>query len=620
MNKPYISEIFRKKKMHRSLVVLLAAIVFFQVSIASAQNSTRKNRTQPNEVSSKVGSAIKWSSSVEAAKKASKESGKPIFWYVATVPGTFMDRKPVIDRYMLGGIFSWPPIIQLINENFVPLRATPGRDSRILGIRPYQFVEPGFVILSGDKVTFRLDQLTTLHYGWLETLLSNQIKKSNPKFKKPVWPKYYAEFSGDSSRWIDPYGEEYEKNASNLLLSGMIAFRKGNHELAKQRWLAAAKAEPDSPLAWKASLEAQGIGPFGRGFEVFRAIPDNAILAGEKSRGSAAPKDSYSREEVVQRSVGFLLGMQRQDGAFVDSDYDFGGFDSMPNVHVAVTSLAGMALIKVAKTKPKNAGDLERAILKIEKYVTDPKNLNPADRDEILWAHSYRLRFLSRLAKDDHLKSKVENLSGKLNAAIDSLEKIQLKTGNWYHEYNNPFVTATALCALKEAENAGGKVDSEKIERGIKSLLLDRAANGAYPYYSVRRKTVRDPAQQRSMLAASAGRMPICELALVLWGEKKQKELVAAVENSLQNHKHLALAYKYDNHTSNMAYGGFFFWYDMRSRSEAIRGVEDEKTRSEFVKQHQAIVDGLPEIDGCFVDSHELGRCYGTAMAILSME
>jgi hypothetical protein len=26
----------------------------------------------------------------------------------------------------------------------------------------------------------------------------------------------------------------------------------------------------------------------------------------------------------------------------------------------------------------------------------------------------------------------------------------------------------------------------------------------------------------------------------------------------------------------------------------------------------------LPELDGCFVDSHELGRCYGTAMALLS--
>jgi hypothetical protein len=27
----------------------------------------------------------------------------------------------------------------------------------------------------------------------------------------------------------------------------------------------------------------------------------------------------------------------------------------------------------------------------------------------------------------------------------------------------------------------------------------------------------------------------------------------------------------------------------------------------------------LPELDGCFVDSHELGRVYGTAMALLCL-
>jgi hypothetical protein len=28
----------------------------------------------------------------------------------------------------------------------------------------------------------------------------------------------------------------------------------------------------------------------------------------------------------------------------------------------------------------------------------------------------------------------------------------------------------------------------------------------------------------------------------------------------------------------------------------------------------------LPEIDGCFVDSHELGKTYGTAMGLLVMK
>jgi hypothetical protein len=27
----------------------------------------------------------------------------------------------------------------------------------------------------------------------------------------------------------------------------------------------------------------------------------------------------------------------------------------------------------------------------------------------------------------------------------------------------------------------------------------------------------------------------------------------------------------------------------------------------------------IPEIDGSFIDSHELGKCYGTAMALLTL-
>ena len=68
-----------------------------------------------------------------------------------------------------------------------------------------------------------------------------------------------------------------------------------------------------------------------------------------------------------------------------------------------------------------------------------------------------------------------------------------------------------------------------------------------------------------------------------------------------------------------MAYGGFFFWYDMRGRSEAIRAILGPK-REMLAEQQQKIIAGLPELDGCFVDSHELGRCYGTAMALLSMD
>jgi hypothetical protein len=77
---------------------------------------------------------------------------------------------------------------------------------------------------------------------------------------------------------------------------------------------------------------------------------------------------------------------------------------------------------------------------------------------------------------------------------------------------------------------------------------------------------------------------------------------------------------KYDDHASRYGYGGFFFWFDMLGRSRAIRAIEDEKIRNLVeIRQRVLIVKKLPEIDGCFIDSHELGRTYGTAMALLCL-
>jgi hypothetical protein len=47
--------------------------------------------------------------------------------------------------------------------------------------------------------------------------------------------------------------------------------------------------------------------------------------------------------------------------------------------------------------------------------------------------------------------------------------------------------------------------------------------------------------------------------------------------------------------------------------------LTDAGQRGLFATQQRQLVLDLPEFDGCFVDSHELGRCYGTAMALLCL-
>ena len=297
-----------------------------------------------------------------------------------------------------------------------------------------------------------------------------------------------------------------------------------------------------------------------------------------------------------------------------DSDYDFGGFDSLPNVHCAVTALVGMALLESLEHVSANRLEAVRsAIARAAQFVSDERNINAVDKDEILWAQAYRVRFLAALVQNKF--GDTAQYQAALNRGVSGLEQIQLNSGGWAHEYANPFVTATALTALHQAQQAGAPIDSQKVERGLASLARDRYASGAYPYFTREEKKPEPP----QSLEASAGRIPICEMALWMWQKIDDEQLQKAARLALGHHKYLNVAYKYDNHTSTMAYGGFFFWYDMHARAEMIARINDEPTRKALAAQHRQLILDLPEIDGCFVDSHELGRSYGTAMALLSL-
>ena len=558
------------------------------------RNSTRKIRTKPSKIAAKAGSAVNWAESFEHARQTSKSTGKPIFWYVPTVRGTFMDRRPVVDRYMMAGYFSWPEIINCLNQNFVPVKAAPTKEQQQKHqLSAYEFVEPGFLILSprgAEKA--KVDRLTTQHKSWMLRFL-NQHVRPDSKDRRPT-PEISRDLEitgqfSDAVRW----------------------FQSGKQSRARELWQEIARKNQDHPLGWKSAAEAQGIGPFVRGFEVFDAIPERAYRAGLDSAGSAAPANTYSQSEIWKRSVGFLLNMQDENGGFFDSDYDFGGTDSLPNVHVAVTSLSALALMSSRnRVDPRQKMRVDSAVRRSLKYVSDEKNLNRIDRDEILWADSYRLRLLARNKSTNFAPAFVANLQ----EAVVSLENLQTRRGTWYHEYENPFVTATALVALYDAHRAGANVDQNRIQSGVDVLGQLRRNDGSFPYGG--RKGEPGP----TTVPASAGRMPLCELALYDWGRADQQRLQFAIEQSFKFHHHLNSALKYDNHTSTFGYGGFFFWYDMRSRTEAIAAISDAQLRNNFMRKQLAIIMKLPEIDGCFVDSHELGRCYGTAMALLCLD
>ena len=620
---------------------LLFSTILPKTAQSQDGNSNEIIRVKPNELARKIGAAVDWQPDLKTAMELAKQ----VFWYVPTLPDTFMDRKIEVHRYMMAGPFSWPAIIESLNENAICVKSTPSlKQQKQYGLQRYKFVEPGFIVLDSDGAKqSHIDQLTTLQPDWLLSLFERSLDvtsrhKLHSSTTQSIWNDIAVRrFSAATLQAKKMLSANRIENPDAYLeiefARGVAAFCSRKQAAARKIWSEAANKYPDSPLAWKMAAEVQGIGPFVRGFETFSKLPSSAYKAGIASRGSAAPENVYDVTSLRERSVDFLLSMQNDDGGFYDSDYDFGGSDSLKNVHVAVSSLTGMALLKhfdtleAANGNPsaaKRGERMKKSIDSVIRFVSDDKHLNKKDRDEILWAYAFRLRFLlgckEWLINDGQSGVNAElNYSVLVKKCIESLESIQTNRGGWYHEYANPFVTANALLALHEAKSLGFQIDESRLAKGITSLLNDRFKDGSYPYGTSRRKNSdRNGGPEKTI--ASAGRMPLCELALLRLGKSDEAKLLHAVETSFEYHDAMAKAYKYDNHTDNYIYGGFFFWYDMRSRSEAIQSIADPAKRGEFRRRQKQLVISLPEVDGCFVDSHELGRVYGTSMALICLD
>jgi hypothetical protein len=607
----------------------LAAAVLVLASFAPlcAQNSTKKLRSQPGELAAKVGSAIPWLDDVGAAITAAKAAGKLVFWYVPAVAKSPMDRKLEIDRYLRGGPFSWPTTIELLRTRFVPVaQIAAGELGAKYEVKRNRFLEPGYLVLDGDgKVLRRVDQITTLHPEWFEAPLRRLVDApadgfpGNPALRE-AWDAYRA-YAADTA--IAAVDQVLAKEPAAAVaaearwLAGAALLRSGKRSEALARWQRLAQDLPEQPLAWKAALELEGHGPFRRGFEDYLPLPA-AALAAEPVDGTRLP-GVYDENALWQRGVQFLLRLDDGDGCLRDSTYDFGGTDSLPNVHAAITCLAGEALL-AARVRARRAGHelpaptragLDAMLRRIHQNVRDDAWLATSDRDEIVWARAYAVRFL--LAWQRAEAGEAEATTTALRRSVGALLALQPETGVWFHEYGNPFAIATALQALHGARAAGVDVPQDAIDRGLRALAQNRTPAGAFTYGHTRNGA------PKASLEGAAGRMPLCELGLFLFGASDQDKLLAAVQTGQRHHGLLAAVRKYDDHADSHGYGGFFFWFDVLARIEATAQLTAGPVRTELAAAQRQLVLDLPEFDGAFVDSHELGRAYGTAMALLSL-
>ncbi len=515
------------------------------------------------------GTEIPWITNREEALSRAKKSGKPVLWWVTGIPRSPMDRKKVLHKYMLAGPWMMPDIVFLASKSFIPLRAdSDGKN----GIERFTFIEPGFVILdSRGKVIGKMDRISTFQEDHLRDHLLSFLEKK-PDLPPPRPPAIKLLAQNRVKDALESLREDRSPRG-RYLVGAALHLQQRDGE-GREVWKKLLQENPESRWAWKASAELAGDGPFVRGFEVF-----------------TSPRGPM-KELTVEPAIQYLLSMQRAHGGWNDSWYNFGGDNSLPNVYMASTALISLALLE---WKEKNPG-IGKALVAAEKFMRDESRIAHGDKNEILWAYIFRLLYFSR-TRDGEMMEKL----------ISAIGKMQLRSGAFRHEYANPFATASTLHALRMALEAGAEVPKTVVNRAVASLKKCRTRDGLFSYYM---------GGGRTRVEGAAGRGPLCQLGLTLWNGGTKKDLRTALQTSFQHHHHLERIRKYDDHADRFQNGGFFFWYDLHGQAEAIHLLRDRKSAKSMVQR----VLSIAEIDGAWVDSHELGRPYGTAMALLVLK
>jgi hypothetical protein len=111
------------------------------------------------------------------------------------------------------------------------------------------------------------------------------------------------------------------------------------------------------------------------------------------------------------------------------------------------------------------------------------------------------------------------------------------------------------------------------------------------------------------------GRAASCELALYQCGKGSLENVSTGVGAYFKHLDRLEAVRTCDYHADEEL-AGFFYFNDVFHTLEAARSLP-EPERGEILGKFRAQMLRIPEWDGSFLDSHDLGKSYGTAMALL---
>jgi hypothetical protein len=569
------------------------------------------------------------------AQAVATERKRLILWYCPRLAGLHMYRAILPDRAMKAVAFTDPGVVDLIREKFVPLRMCADEAMKsALGLKkPFEFVEPGFIILTPEgKRVHTLDRIRTFNSDWFRATLV-AVLRGQPEYNRPAGDAVEALLrGGDDDRAFDRAtpdqkalilrragkfadvlsldGAPVEKG---LALVGLKRFDEARAILEKEsrpdalyhlagidawtgkdpapRLRALVRAHPDSPWAWRAAAnlvradDSLPEGPLAHHFEDFFLRPPAGVPV--STRAPAA-----SLEDASRGAVDFLLRAQHGDGGWRDARYAFWPTpEILPNVWTAVTALAALALAEWRDTAPDR---IDAALRRADAFLRDDEHVAPGKNEEC-YAQAFRLHYFARTGD-----------RAALQRVVARLAAMQDRDGHWPHEYQNPFATAAVVHALSVARRAGADVPDALFSRAADAIRSTRGDRGRQSY-----RVGEPPDGDKNSMSRTA----LCELALHECGRGPLEGVAGGVADYWTFVERLEAVRLCDYHSDGRL-AGFFFFHAGFHTIEAARALEGAP-RAESLKRFRERMLAIPEWDGSFVDSHELGKSYGTAMALL---
>lgn len=378
-------------------------------------------------------------------------------------------------------------------------------------------------------------------------------------------------------------------------------------------WDRLCEARPDDPWAWKAAACLLGSGSLVNGGELF-AWPAEPAFAGLRPL-PLAPRSAVDEVEAGARA--WLLREQRPDGAWGVPNEEL----SLVRVGYgrAVTAIAAASLLRGARDERVRVA-IDEALAR----VLAPRGEREEQATYAVWADTFELRLLVRASRA--LPARADGLRPAVQQRVDRLCARQRTNGGWPYfllatdpdgsGLTSSFLSAAIVLALDEARAHGATLPDGVLARAGEFLLGLRGADGQFGYA---------PDAGGGDARAAAGRSPLCALALdrALRAQGREGD-VAGIRRALA----LFVAHQQDLraevgkdlcHTGPQAQASYYFLYDHLYAAEAVQALPEAERAPLRAAIQDALLSARLE-DGSFQDMPSLGRAYGSAMALATLE